>query len=201
METAQNAALAFMQRQQAAESAPAVMAPERKLRAVRTAKESPVTSHNGGNFVSVPGIAFTHKPGDFTAAQFMMVWRRAKDRNEQIQAINGFTGYDNKLAFSVNEYNATTKAKKELRPSHQLTVVQNKQETKTFVAGLPDNHFKRIADLMGREKMAAEALINHELAASNLTEGSIEQLTAVAMADVERERLVAIRFDLSLLIK
>lgn len=200
MEQAQNAALSFMLRQQAKESAPPVMVVERKLRAVKAPKES-VPSNNGRELVSVPGMAFKLAPGSYDAKGFMIAWRRAKDRNEQIQAIAGYTGYDNKAVFSINEYTAMSTAKKALAPSHQLTVVKPEVETKTFVAGLPDNQLKRIADLVGREKMAAEALIKHETSAANLTEGSPEQLMAVAMADIERERLVAIRADLDLLVK
>jgi hypothetical protein len=204
MEQAQNAAISFMQRQQARESAPAVIAPERKLRAVKAPKESDTAttfpSSNGRELVSVPGIAFKLSPGSYDARGFMIAWRRAKDRNEQIQAIAGYTGYDNRAVFSINEYLAMSTAKKALY-SHQLTVVENKQETKSYVAGLPDNQLKRISDLVGREKLAADTLIAHELLASNLVEGSAEQLTSLAMADIERERLVSIRADLSQLVK
>jgi hypothetical protein len=103
--------------------------------------------------------------------------------------------------FSINEYTALSTAKKALAPSHQLTVVKAPVETKSYVAGLPDNQLKRISDLVGREKLAAEALIKHETSAANLSEGSPEQLLAIAMADIERERLVSIRADLSLLVK
>lgn len=202
MEQAQNAALAFMQRQQAGESSSTeTSAPkERKLRVVKAPKESH-PSVNGAKLVSVPGIEFKLSPGSYDARGFMIAWRRAKDRNEQIQAIAGYTGYDNRAVFSINEYTAMSTAKKALAPAHQLTVVKPVVETKGYVAGLPDNQLKRISDLVGREKLAADTLIAHELAASNLTEGSSEQLTALAMADIERERLVSIRADLSLLVK
>jgi hypothetical protein len=125
------------------------------VKAPKAAKE--VSSSTGKNQVSAPGISFDNRPGDYTATEFMMRYRRARDRNEMMVAINGFTGYDNKVAFSVNEYNARTAAQKALKPVPVAGAVI-KAETKGYVAGIPDNNLKRISDLLGREKLAAEAL-------------------------------------------
>jgi hypothetical protein len=197
---AQDLALNVLLKQQALDnvSAEIVMDAPRKLRVVQTSKEVPST--NSTKLVSVPGVVFKLAPGSYDAKTFMIAWRRCKNRDEQIQAMAGYTGYDNKVAFSVNEYNALSSAKKTLTP-HLVTAVKSEVEGKGFVAGMPDNVFKKISDLLGREKMAAEALSNYELQIANLTEGSTEHLTAQGMAEIERERLVAIRADLSLLVK
>ena len=200
LNTSQDLALNVLLSQQARDNA--IVAAVPKLRLVKTPKASKeVPSTNGKNLVSVPGMKFNLTPGSYTAKDFMVAWRRAKDRNEQIQAMAGYVGYDPKAVFSVNEYTNMSQAKKALAPSHQVTEVKEQKETKGYVAGLPNNQFKQISDLVGREKMAAAALIEHELTASNMAEGSTEQLTALGMAEIERERLTAIRFDLSLLVK
>lgn len=199
---AQDLALSVLMSQQAKENrASETLAPVLRLVKTPRKEKAVLPSHNGKTLSSAPGLSFNNSKGDYTATQFMIAWRRAKDRNEMMSAINGYIGYDNGLAFSVNEYNAKTAAQKELRPvSHPVTDV-TVQEKRGYVAGIPDNNMKKISDLLGREKLAAEALSNYELQISNLTEGTTEHLTAQGMAEIERERLVAIRADLSLLVK
>jgi len=126
----------------------------------------------------------------------MKAWRGSRDRNEQIAAIQSFTGYKMEESFASNEYAALTTAKKTL---NVLTGTETRKSGVAVVAGVPDMVARKVADLKGREEMSAEKLTGYELTASNLKEGSTEQLTALGMAEIERERLIAIRNDLKLL--
>ena len=199
----QSLALSMMMNLQALESvetAPVVRAATLPaLRVVRTSAKHLVPSTNGQ---SSKADVISGKPGSVDAAGFMKAWRNAANRDEQIAAIGQYTGYNMTDTFAVNEYKARTAAQKALKPiasTDAVTEVGQKVTGPNRVQGVPDFTARRINDLLGREQLAAAALVEHELAAANLTEGSTQQLTALGMAEIERERLLAIRSDLKTL--
>jgi hypothetical protein len=186
-----------MQARETMEAEPTVrMVSEPRLRVVRSSSGNSPSSN--GSVQAVTPVYFTTQPGTVDATGFMKAWRRAALRDEQIAAIQSFIGYDMGKTFAVNEYAARTAAQKALKPVAVGTAPVKVQGINK-VQGIPDFTQRRINDLLGREQLAAAKLVEHELSAANLTEGSVEQLTALGMVEIERERLHAIRHDLKTL--
>lgn len=115
-------------------------------------------------------------------------------RDDQIKAIAAFIGYDPKENFGSQELRARMKAHRDLRPVASgdrkipLTI-------KGYAIGMPDPIGKKRADLEGRERMAVEAITNHEKQASEAASDEDRDYHQ-SFALLERERLASIRADL-----
>lgn len=138
--------------------------------------------------------------GTLTAKQFVLTTRNAKSRDEKILAIAAFVGYDVKGDFGSQEMSAMMAAKRELYPIDGSG--PTRQEARAaqrsamgFIQGMPDNHKVRLNDLLGREKMAADTMIEQEkLAAIAFSEEL--RTHHMALAALEQERLTAIRSEI-----
>lgn len=172
----------------------------------KTPKEPKAPSDNGSK--SLPMPIMTMVAGDLDATAFLIAFRRAKDRDQQIQAIQGYSGYDPKGDYATQEWLAKSKAQRELRgidntgPS-RTERRQAMASVKGFVAGIPDGMQRQIGNLLGRESMAAEAIAGHCKAATEQGcinhDGDGSCCTHHAKAEVEKTRLSHIRKDLNAL--
>jgi hypothetical protein len=124
--------------------------------------------------------------GTYDARRFMTAWRHAKDRNEKIQAIAGYVGFDYRAAFSAEEQRALFQARKDtigVTPGKDRSQRSADHSLKGFVAGLPDNFQAKIDNLKARERVVVE-----EIAAAN-KRAQDESLSREERAEAEAERL------------
>ena len=135
---------------------------------------------------------------------FLVAMRNAKTREERIGIITAYTGYDNAQNYGSQLLVAEMKAKKELRVGPIPGPSREEQRSawrsaSGFVAGIPDNAQKQLNDLLGREKVAAEALIQHTKDSTDLKRSSDDRTLSKGLADFEKDRLEHIRSDLKAL--
>jgi hypothetical protein len=165
----------------------------------------------------VPELTLTGK--DFIAKQRdagmrlvdgKRIYDPAEVRNDTIKLIESYCGYDPKGNFSSQELMARTKDLREIRQEKEGQTVEaatmplradirRLNATLTgYVHGLPDTRAKALANLEARQKLAVDTIVEQEkLAGSAPTDQ--EKAVALAMVQVERERLVQIRIDLDAL--
>lgn len=194
MSAAQSLALSFLIAQHNAEQKPA----EPVARTVRNAKTEaapipqPVKAAGMTLGLSLPAV------GTLDARAFIVAMRRTTDRNEQIKAIAAYVGYDPKGNFGSQESAARTKAQRELNPTpitglSRAEVRAASRSMTGFVAGLPDNLQRKLADLKAREVAAVDAMLAHQKDAKDPNRSDDERLLSSGLAEVERERLREIR--------
>jgi hypothetical protein len=202
----QNVALQMMLSSYIAPEAPTVTVVAPKVvkaatKTVKVAKVEPTLPSNGGSTKGA-AVATVNLPskGTLDAEGFFSALRKAKDRNETIQAIAGYMGYDVTRDFGSQESEARMQAARDLRP---ITAGADRKaqrvlasSVKGYIAGLPDHSAKSLSNLQARERLAVDTMIQHERDAS---EAKTEQDRGVslALAQVERERLIQIRKDLA----
>lgn len=121
-------------------------------------------------------------------------------RDDQIRAIAGFIGYDPCGDFGSQELRARMMAQRALAPVSPVNPSPRLAGTvHGYIAGMPNELRKRALDLQAREKMAAEAIGEHEKLAAEATDETDRQYhTTLAM--IERERLDQIQADLDNLV-
>lgn len=137
-----------------------------------------------------------------TPAEFLQTIRRANTRDEKIKAIRDFQGfYDKGDAFGSQEWRAMEKAKRALinLPPVDPNVPFRRSGTvdpsvKGFVAGMPNGAEKELRNLMSREQLAIDAMVEHELKAKEATSEEEKSLLN-GLARVEWARLNQIRKD------
>lgn len=124
-------------------------------------------------------------------------------RDDSILAIAGYCGYDLAGDFGTQEVEARAKAQRELRGITASTKPYSRSGVastiKGYVAGIPDDIARRIADLKGRELLAVEALTDHMRNANDEKRLHAERNLSSTLAAVEQERLDQIRKDLAFL--
>ncbi len=193
MSVAQTLALSFLIAQHNAEQKPA----EPVARTVRTSsKAAPIPQPVKAN-VMTPGITLP-ATGTLDARAFIVAMRKATDRNEQIKCIAAFVGYDAKGDFGSQEVAARAKAQRELSgaPIQGPTRAEVKAASRSmtgFVAGMPDNIQRKLADLQAREVAAVDAMLQHQKDAKDPSRSEDERLLSSGLAEVERARLREIR--------
>jgi len=160
----------------------------------------------------VAGTEITHDVAPFVernAASFVT------RRNAAIVLIAGYCGFDRYADFGEQEFTARMRATRELAartvafPAEQAPHSVH-ATVSGYVAGMPDTERRRMLDLAGRERVAAEALSACECIAKG--EGTDEQVAlvcerfnldadmvrsqALVLAGIEEKRLAQIRADL-----
>jgi hypothetical protein len=164
----------------------------------------------------IHGIALPDK-GTLNARNFLIALRDAglrvspegqkyldpsEVRHDSIRAIAAYCGYDSRLNYGPQEMAAKSQANRELKP---LKV--NKDETWQrngaiqgviggFVKGVPDMVSARIANLKGRERLAAGALASHRRDFLDAKRSLDERATSQVLMDLEEQRISEIRADL-----
>jgi len=159
-----------------------------------------------------PQVAPLAKVGTIDAKEFFRALRNAKSREESIQAIAAFTGYDRSKDFGAQELAARTEATRQLKanvvPTVSATIGEHVVRTShpSTVAGmivsshgvaLPDHTAKRLADLEAKERQVAESIADHEGAACNGELDLAERHYHQELAKVERARIMTIREDIA----
>lgn len=131
-----------------------------------------------------------------------LVFQEREMRNDQIQAIAAFIGYDNRALFGTQDTAARMLAQRlvskvdvKAGPDRQAQR-QSDLSAKGFVAGLPAPVAAKLADLKGREELAAAALIQHEKDGADVVRGEYQCELSRGLALVEAERLAVIREDI-----
>lgn len=123
-------------------------------------------------------------------------------RNDQIKAIHAYCGFDNRRDFGSQETEARAKAQREIRgykvtgPSREELKAAARSAT-GFVAGLPDNQARHLQNLLGRETAAVDAMLQHEKDSRDESRSAADRVLSAGLAEVERERLLAIRADIA----
>jgi hypothetical protein len=125
------------------------------------------------------------------------------NRNEKIQIIAAYIGYDDRLSFGANELGARMRAKRSLSPVVPLAQPVHTalgETVRGYVAGIPDDRAKKIAHLEARERLSAEQMAAENLLSKDeslsLDERFIHQETAKVMRaglDLLRDEIAAIR--------
>ena len=135
-----------------------------------------------------------------TAKDYLVASRRAKSREETINAIAAFVGYDRTKDFGVQEMFAKSEAGKLLKPIKAAT--REYHSCQPSVSGVinaisqVDRDLARtIANLEAREKMTVEAMLAQEKLANAATSTEDRHLHQT-LAGVERSRLNQIQKDL-----
>lgn len=162
-------------------------------------------SNNGneakGKPVGIPRLTIpVPEKGSLNHKEFLIALRRAKDRNESIQAIAGYVGYDPREEFGPQEYRAKAAAqlamKGETKVSPDSGIRNVRNTVRGYVAGMPDLRAKRYADLMGRLNMAIDKAKEHRSLAGEALSDSERDFQS-KMADVEEERIASIQKDIT----
>ena len=182
---------------------------KRKLRESKTeSKRAPARL-----FIPVPDVGY-HDAASFMRALVTAGDRVSKEgahyndpiarRDDEIKAIAGFQGYDPDDHHGFQEWRARNAARRDLEKQRAGNppesappsgVHRQTKERRSYTPGMPDFHRKRVLDLLGRERMAASAIAEHEkLAGEAMAE--VERDYQLGLALVERSRLVEIRKQL-----
>lgn len=143
---------------------------------------------------SAPPPWATVTPGSVGPEGFLKLLRNAKNRNESIEAIHAYIGYDMAKDFGTQEYFAKSQAARELKP---ITYKPKTEATvRGFVAGMPNGAERFRQNLMARQRVAVESLIEHTKAAESAGD-EFDATLHTGLAQVEQDRLRAIRVDLN----
>jgi len=136
--------------------------------------------------------------GSIDAKTYIKRRASAKNREECIAALAAYVGYDPTKPFGLQDSAAFDQAKLTLRPVAKLAAPFSRGSIATvqgFVAGQPDHAERAYQNLLARERLAANTMLDHEKAARDAKTETDRTLYA-GLALVERERLVQIRKDL-----
>lgn len=136
------------------------------------------------------------KKGTYDAKGYMLAMRNAKDRDGKLAAIAGWIGYDPKANYAEQELAANFAAKRELRPivTGGTTLAEERAAKRSalgFVKGMPDAHQVKVDDLLAREKLATNVMLEQQKLCDIATaNGDEKQATHhAALALLEQERL------------
>jgi hypothetical protein len=139
--------------------------------------------------------------GTYDARGFLIAMRRAVSRDEQIAAIAGYVGFDRHGEFGAQDLAARMTAQRALNGCQAGTrpVHTSLPSVAGYVAGMPDETAKRVANLKGRETLAAETMADHEKMASDDSVEATERSYHAQLAMVEGDRLRNIRQEIATL--
>lgn len=124
---------------------------------------APIQDPNAGKSMT-PGLALPDR-NTLDAKSFLLTVRRAKDRNEVIQAIHAYCGYNPSGNFGTQEQEARAKAQREIRGVNTAgpSLAEKRQANRSvagYVAGMPDPSQRILSNLRARETAAVEAMIS-----------------------------------------
>jgi hypothetical protein len=145
------------------------------------------------------------KAGTLDAKAFLVKMRRASTRDEQIELISSYVGYDRAKDHGAQELAARMSAQRSIRGDIKPLVAPVNTAGNTVVVGevyskgTPDAMARRRADLQGREALAAEAMLDNEKLAKDANISSADRYYHGQLAIVERGRLAQIKRDLAAL--
>lgn len=135
-----------------------------------------------------------HVP-EISAKDFIVQIRKSRSRDERIELIRKFIGYNSALDFATQEMAAVRKANSQMSPKSSPGYYSHTPESTTFVAGLPNKAAKELANLQARERLTVERMSDLEFQSKQMKDPSAAQILQ-AQAEVERQRLNEIQKDL-----
>lgn len=128
-------------------------------------------------------------------------------RNDSIQAIAAFMGYDPNQSFATQEQAARSLASRTL--SGRKIIAETRQETRQALSsalekglarittpGHPDYHSKRLASLRGNEVALVESILAWEKVAKDASQTLTVRAEAKGKAQLETARLEHVRKDI-----
>lgn len=128
-----------------------------ELEALNATQVTREASHDPRPAVHITELA---KVGTLDARSFLIAMRRAVSREDSIQAIAGYCGYDRHADHGTQDLSARMAAQRALRgcKAAPLPIHSAAPSGKGYVSGIPNLQAKHIADLKARECLAAENL-------------------------------------------
>jgi hypothetical protein len=123
-------------------------------------------------------------------------------REDLIKAIHAYCGYDLHGNFGSQESEARAKAQREIRgfkatgPTREELKAAARSAT-GFVHGMPDHKARHLQNLLGRETAAVDAMLAHEKDSRDPQRSAADRVLSAGLAEVERERVAAIRADIA----
>lgn len=184
-----------------------------KVKAPKSDGSQAAPSSHGAAAKVVPSIELP-SVGTYDAVSFTLAMRNAGKRvtsngkpiydaslvrEDQIKAIAGYIGYTLSDNFGTQELRAKMAAQRTMVPVKAGVERSSLPSVQGFVSGLPDHNQRLIQDLQGRERLAVDAMVDHDRQAL-VAKTTEEKNFHSTMAQVERERLESIRKDLSHLV-
>ena len=132
---------------------------------------------------------------------------QTKVREDKIRSLAAFKGWDPMRPFGAQESDQLQKAHSEIKNPPRYSGPTRQEQRRInrslsgFQAGLPVPIKTVLDNLLAREVVAVEAMLEHEKIAGDFDNRSqAERELAVGMADFERNRLEAIRADIRRLV-
>lgn len=156
--------------------------PKAERASKKGAKAAPIQDPNAGKSMT-PGLALPER-NTLDAKSFLLTVRRAKDRNEVIQAIHAYCGYNPSGNFGTQDQEARAKAMRELRGVNTAgpSLAEKRAAARSaagFVAGMPAPSQRILLNLQARERAAVEAMLaaktEEERTAHKVVLGQIQQ--------------------------
>jgi hypothetical protein len=165
---------------------------------VKPAKASAKVESPPANKTPPPPSMNLQHAGTIDARTFLKRRATAKNRDEQIAALAAYIGYDHTAPFGVQDSAAADQAKQAIKPVAAGKTPFSRgsfASVQGFVAGQPDHAERSYQNLLARERLAVNTMLDHEKAAREAKTAEERTLYA-GLALVERERLIEIRKDL-----
>jgi hypothetical protein len=172
-------------------------------RAIAEATADALQFANQKNTAPAPTCLALPEAGSLSPQEFIVAMRRAKNRDEQVRAIAGYTGYSSTELFGTQEMNARLSANRAITPHKTLNFTMPKEEHNAWrsvagtVAGMPDDSAKRLANLQAQERETTEERCKWIAEYNNEGLSWADRITAKGLFDVAGERLESIRKDIA----
>jgi hypothetical protein len=177
--------------------------PTTRTKAVKAKSKTVPIQGNPEKKATVHGAIMVEK-GSLEAKGFLHAMRHARTRDEQITAISAYIGYDRRQDFGPQDVAARAQAQREVSGKVVRGPTRSEQQSAArtltgYVAGMPDNLQRQIANLLGQETVAADALIGHEKDAADKSRSTVDRTLSAGLVAIERDRLSHIRSQLTAL--
>jgi len=168
--------------------------PVKALVVVDGSQAAPITSP--ASKTPPPPVMVLPEAGSIDAKDFLVARRWAKDRDESIIAIAAYIGYDLTQPFGTQDSLAVDAAKREINPpkaeAFKRSVIPS---AAGYVKGAHVTGAREFQNLLGRERLAVDAMLDRRAAAIKATSDQ-ERTLNEGLSLVEKERLAAVRADI-----
>jgi hypothetical protein len=145
---------------------------------------------------AAPVVMDLPSAGTMDAKAFMSARRWAKDRDETIQAIAAYIGYDLTQPFGLQDSAAVDAANREINPPKAREFKRSSiPSVAGYVKGAPDHGVRHVQNLQARERLAVDTMLAHEASARS-ADGEYSRTLYEGLALIEKNRLAEIRADL-----
>ena len=155
-----------------------------------------------GTYDAVSFFKALRTAGNRVSSNGQAVYDASLVREDTIRAIAGYCGFDPHGNFGAQDLAARSKAQNELRPikGEEYRRVLVSSTVAGYVAGMPNETAKQLANLKGREALAIRSMIAHNKVANDASRSETDRKLSETLANVEKERVERIREDIALMI-